>query len=197
MEKLSKKRLELLYNEKKFSVHDISKISGYSENKINYWLKKYNIKKRSISDAVYIKRNPLGDPFLAQTPKTMEQAFLFGMGLGLYWGEGTKSNKVSLRLGNTNSRLIKKFIEFLHGIYSIRKEKLKFGLQVFNDSDPNSALRYWQHELGIPLTQFQKVIISPSRGLGNYKKKNKNGVLTVYYHNRKLRNIICNELENL
>jgi hypothetical protein len=38
---------------------------------------------------------------------------LFGMGLGLYWGEGTKRGKGGMRITNTDAKMIKKFIEFL------------------------------------------------------------------------------------
>ncbi|TSC65167.1 MAG: Uncharacterized protein G01um101477_595 [Candidatus Doudnabacteria bacterium Gr01-1014_77] len=197
MPHIPEQKLNELYNTKKISVPEISNLLGCSENKVNYWLKKYHIKKRSISEAIYIKRNPKGDPFLFKKPSNMDEAFLFGMGLGLYWGEGTKSNKVSVRLGNTNPELIKKFLEFLFRIYGIKKEKLRFGLQIFSDMKAREAQNYWVKKLNVPASLFQKVIITPARGLGNYRNKTKFGVLTIYYHNKKLRDLICSELEKL
>jgi hypothetical protein len=73
-----------LYVVKKYSVSKISAIFNCSENKINYWLAKYEIKKRTISDAIYQLKNPLGDPFALKKAETLEQGILFGMGLGLY-----------------------------------------------------------------------------------------------------------------
>lgn len=190
-------QLKQLYLNKHYSVAQIAKIERCSENKINYWLRKYNIPKRSISEAVYLKHNPLGDPFKITNPKNVEETILFGIGLGLYWGEGTKSNKFSIRLGNTNPRIILKFIEFLVKIYNIKKEKLKFGLQIFSDMGRAEVLRYWLKELGVSASQFQKVIVTPSRGIGTYGRKTKYGVLTVYYHNKKLRDMLCGALEKL
>lgn len=54
---------------------------------------KYQIKRRSISDAIYHKHNPKGDPFKVKPINNIEEAQLLGMGLGLYWGEGNKANK--------------------------------------------------------------------------------------------------------
>ena len=59
-----------------------------SEHKINYWLNKYGITKRNISDAIYLKYNPKGDPFRFILPKNKKDERLFGLGLGLYWGGG-------------------------------------------------------------------------------------------------------------
>ena len=189
--------LKQLYLTNNLSVSKIAVLFKCSENKINYWLKKYNIPKRSISEAVYLKHNPKGDPFKVRDPANLDEAVLFGIGLGLYWGEGTKSNKASIRLGNTNPRIVVKFIDFLVKIYGIRKEKIKFGLQIFSDMKPARVMEYWIRELRASPSQFQKIVITPSRGIGNYRQKTKYGVLTVYYHNKKLRDILCNTLEKL
>src|SRR5690348_8430619 len=105
--------LERWYLQKQKSSHEIAKLLACSEHKVNYWLTKHNIRKRSISDAVYLKCNPNGDPFSIRKPKNSEEWFLFGLGVGLYWGEGTKRSVSSVRLGNTDPALIKKFLEFL------------------------------------------------------------------------------------
>ena len=105
---IPKEQLKELYTLKNYSSKQIGAILGCSETKINYWMRKHHIKKRSVSEAVYIKWNPDGDPFKIKTPANVEEAILYGLGLGLYWGEGTKSNKFSIRLGNTDPFFIKK-----------------------------------------------------------------------------------------
>ena len=106
----SKKILVKLYLGQKKSAQDIADIFKCSLNKIWYWMGKYKIKSRTISEAIYRQKNPKGDPFKIKYPITLKEAMLFGFGLGLYWGEGTKANKYAVRLGNTDYRLIKKFI---------------------------------------------------------------------------------------
>ena len=192
---MNKQILEKYYLKQRKSVSDISKILNKSESGINYWIKKHGIPKRTISDAIYLKHNPKGDPFELREIKTLELAELKGFGLGLFWGEGNKKNKTSVRLGNTDHNLIKKFIEFLVKICKINKNDLRFSLQIFSDINPIEAKNFWKNNLKIKERQFsKKITVSISKKAGNYKNKMKYGVLTVYYHNKKLRDIIVSML---
>jgi len=186
-----------LYVVKKQSAARIAKKFKCSQNKINYWLAKYHIEKRTISDAIYQLRNPGGDPFVFHTPVTRQEAILYGLGLGLYWGEGLKRGKGGVRLGNTDVRLVKKFIEFLDKVFGVKKDKLHFGLQVFSDISPITALSYWKHELHVNESQFYKVIVSKVRGKGTYKYKSQYGVLMIYFNNIKLKALICSQIDNI
>src|SRR3989344_3591349 len=193
---IEKAELIDLYTKKGYSVSVIAKRLGCSEHKVNYWIHKQGISKRTISDAIYKKWNPRVDPFFVTRPKTLQEAVLYGMGIGLYWGEGTKANKMSVRLGNSDPALIKTFVSFLVKFYGINKHKLRFGLQIFGDMDADSALHHWENKLRVSRKQFYpKVIITPHRGVGNYRQKTKFGVLTVYFNNKKLRDIICRAID--
>jgi hypothetical protein len=185
-----------LYVTEKRSVNQIALLAKCSQNKINYWLTKHNIKKRSISDAIYQLKNPHGDPFSLKNPKNIQEAILFGMGLGLYWGEGAKRGVGGVRLGNTDAKLIKTFICFLETTFAVNRKSLRFGLQIFDDIEPKKALRYWTSTLNVQKSQFYKVIISKIRGAGTYKYKSENGVLMVYFNNTRLKALICKMIEN-
>ncbi len=194
---LSKDELVNLYTTKKLSVSMISKIYECSENKINYWLKQYKIAKRTISDAIYQIKNPSGDPFVYKEPKSLRDGILFGMGLGLYWGEGAKRGTGGVRLTNTDPRLLRKFIEFLENVFCIDRDMLRFGLQIFRDIPKKKALDYWRTELGMRENQFYKVIVSKVRGSGTYKYKSEYGVIIIYFNNIKLKKLICSMIENI
>ena len=86
MKSLTERKLRDFYIKDKKSVAAIAKIFNCSERGINYWMLKYNIPKRTISEAVYIKHNPNGDPFKFILPKNLKDERLFGLGIGLYWG---------------------------------------------------------------------------------------------------------------
>lgn len=194
---LTKEVLLKLYTEEKRSSKDIGRKYNYSEHKVNYWLNKHGIPKRSISEAIYAKYNPNGDPFLFNMPRTREEMFLFGLGLGLYWGEGTKKNKHAVRLGNSDPSLVKAFMQFLVHSYNISEKRFRFWLQVFSDMSPEATLTFWTKTLGVSRTQFCKVTVTPSRGLGTYREKTQYGVLTIYVSNVKLRNLLCQQLEKI
>ena len=194
---LRKELLSDLYLLKKLSSKKIAIRLKCSETNINYWLKKFNIKKRTISEAIYQKNNPKGDPFLFNRPKTLHQVFLFGLGLGLFWGEGTKRNLHAVRLSNSDPELVKKFIDFLVNIYNIDKTKLRFQLQTYDDLDLNELIIFWTKYLSVKNTQFFKTTILKRRGKGTYLKKMRHGVIIVSFSNIKLKNLICSQIANM
>jgi hypothetical protein len=185
--------LERLCEAEGKSIKDIASILYTSSYQVLSHIKKYGINKRSRSESLYRKYNPLGDPFVLQKIDTLEKAKLLGLGLGLYWGEGNKKNKNSIRLGNTNPLIIVMFIRFLVDVFDINLQKLRFGLQIFSDISENEALYFWIAQLNqfnISENQFFKVTITPARGIGTYREKSQYGVLTVYYSNSKLKRLL-------
>ncbi|OGN17524.1 MAG: hypothetical protein A3C88_01135 [Candidatus Yanofskybacteria bacterium RIFCSPHIGHO2_02_FULL_50_12] len=193
MDAIFKWELEKFYVKERKSSTEIAKIFDCSQHKIDYWIRKHRIPKRSISEAIYQKRNRDGDPFKIKTISNQKEAVLLGLGLGLYWGEGNKKNKNSIRLGNTDPRIIRKFIEFLLNILGVHQHKIRLGLQIFSDMSKKQALEFWLKELseyGINRSQFFKVIVTPARSIGTYREKSQYGVLTVYFCNTKLKKIL-------
>lgn len=187
---LPKEKLNRLYNREKKSVPIIAKELGCSEHKVNYWLGKHNILKRSISDAIYLKHNPDGDPFKFTPPQNLEDERLFGIGIGLYWGEGNKANRNQVKLGNSDPELLKVFIRFLVKFFNIDKNDLRFHLHVFTDISLPKAKRYWIKELDIKENQIYKPHITQTGKLGTYRQRSRYGVITIHYLNTKLRNLI-------
>lgn len=193
VEKLSGKLLTQFYITQRLSVATIARRFDCSQNRINYWLHRYGIRKRSISEALYEAHNPNGDPFRVPRLNLSSKAFLAGLGVGLYWGEGNKRNPVSVRLGNTDPRLILAFIKFLKEVFGVPPTKFRFGLQVFSDMSAHDARSFWLSKLkpyGMAQKQFQKVIITPARSIGTYREKTQHGVLTVYCSNVRLKRLM-------
>lgn len=189
--------LRRMYLNKKKSAEEISRILKCSPRTVRYWMAKYKISTRSISEAIYCKHNPKGDPFKLKPPETLEEAKLYGLGMGLYWGEGTKANPDSIRLGNSDPLLISKFIKFLFKFLGIKKKDLKFWLQIFSDINPEEAIAFWVKKLKIKPEQITKPTITISGSIGTYRKKSNYGVLSVYYNNKKARNLIIDLLASV
>jgi hypothetical protein len=177
------------------SMSEIAQLKGCSVHKVEYWMKTFGIRRRSRSDATYAKSNKQGDPFRIIDPITKSDYFLKGMALGLYWGEGNKKNIHSVRLGNTDPRMINMFRKYLIELCSVRPDKIKYSLQVFSDVSPDIALLYWLKELNVGRESFTKTVsVIKSGKVGTYKVKNLYGVCTINVHNKKLRDIIVSEL---
>lgn len=193
-----KSELETLYLSGK-SMTQISKLLGCSVHKIAYWMNEYKILRRTRSEATYLIGNPDGDPFNLDGIQKLskEEMFLFGLNIGLYWGEGEKTTKHAIRVTNSDPYVILQFRYFLITICKLEPAKIRYYLICFNDIDPDVAKRYWSNLLKISPEKFGKIVVIPTQGKGTYNKKSKYGVCTIYAGNMKLKSWILKEIDKL
>lgn len=196
MSVISKQTVSILYSEGK-SMAEIAQSVGCSIHKIAYWMNKYQIPRRSLSDAMYRKENPNGDPFHIKSNLTPKERQLFGVGIGLFWGEGTKATKHAVRLTNTDPAMLRVFRAFLTQICGVTLEKIRYSIVTFNDTNPTDAKTFWAKELGISENGFGTIVIVPPQGKGSYKKKSLYGVCSMTVSNIKLKAWITNKLEEI
>ena len=84
-------------------------------------------------------------------------------GLGLYWGEGSKTNRGSLELSNTDPRVIQIYVLFLKKICKFPDSKFHGHVVLHSHLSREKAERYWSRISGIPIQQFQKTSIQHNR----------------------------------
>lgn len=187
-------QLAALYYDEKRSMQQIAHTLGCSVNKVVYWMAQYGFERRSWSEETYVYRNPAGDPFTIRLPQTPEEERLFGVGIGLYMGEGTKTGS-DVSLANSNPGIHRTFISFLETFCGVHREQLRVRINIFDDCDVEGATRWWADQLGLTLDQFYQPEVRKARG-GTYTRKSTYGTLTIYFCNFKLLNIIkgwCSE----
>ena len=80
---------------------------------------------------------------------------LWLLGLGLYWGEGEKSNE-SVGLMNSNSEIIKTMIEWFKMVCGANTENFTGTIHGYPDTDIKKETSYWSKVTGIPKNQFKK-----------------------------------------
>lgn len=187
-------RIKQLYGEGK-SAAEIGENLDMSWRKVIYLMDKHGIKRRSRSEAIYCKHNPKGDPFKIKQNLSPEQERLKAISLGLYWGEGSKYNPISIRIVNSDPALLKTFIRFLREVCGVNPEKIKVWVTVHSDVSIKKTQYYWSKQLAIPLAQFSRTVVINHRGEGIYRKKSSYGTATICVYNMKLRQIIQEWLE--
>jgi hypothetical protein len=168
-----------------------------SIHKVVYWMSKYGIKRRSRSNALYVKLNPKGDPFKIKEIVGPEESFLQGLGLGIYWGEGERISKGKVRVANTNPNLIRVFRDFLTINCQVIPSRIHYYIICFNDSKPNEVLQYWSKVLEISEDKFGKIVQIAPQGKGTYRRKSQYGVCTIEVSNIKLKRWLMSELNKL
>lgn len=114
--------------------------------------------------------------------KELTKDNLFFLGLGLYWGEGSKSElSKSLAVTNSDPRVIQMAMRWFTDCFSV--EKSRFMPQVFISSTHKKReeiiLRFWVRALRLPRKQFRKTVFL-EKGKKVYENHNMYyGVLTL------------------
>jgi len=186
---IKKIKLLYLYNDKKLSMMEIANKLGVTHATIYYWLKKYNIKRRSWQDSSYIKQNPGGDPFKIKDRLSNKEKGLLMCALMLYCGEGNRSNKHSTQLANLDHRILKIFIEFLRKICGVDNNKISLYVQLHKKFNRDKALGYWSKTLLIPKPQISIYPHTDKRSKLE-EQRSKFGIARIQFNNYKLKSWI-------
>lgn len=194
MDILTKEKLRGLYVDKKLSMNEVANRVHCSLHTVVYCMKKFDIKRRTRSDAAYVKANPQGDPFNIKTDLTSEEQQLFGLGIGIYWGEGNKVAPHAIRVANTDPAVLRAFICFLKRICQIEVTKLHYSIVAFQDSEVKLVRKFWATQLKISESSFGTIVRIAPQGKGTYKKKSQYGVCTVTFGNIKLKEWIMSQI---
>ncbi len=191
---LNKKVLQKLYYDSRLSVSDIAKTISVTPTMVGYWIKKYDLNRRSISESAYAKQNPGGDPFKIKNKLGGNDQELLIAGLMLYWAEGSRRNKHVIQLANLDERMLRLFARFLRVICGVNENKLCLTVQLYRDFDKEKTRDYWSKNLEIPKHFIAVNIHSDKRSKPN-QQWSKYGIARIEVRNIKLKQWIDKALE--
>ena len=107
-----------------------------------------------------------------------EREFLM-FGLGLYAGEGSKTNG-TVSMANTNPRLLRIFVTWLRRNFDVDESRLRAKLYLHEGLDVLGATEHWSDVTSIPVRQFRasyRAAADPTRR----GSKHVHGCATVMY----------------
>ena len=186
---VNKKQLNHLYNDKKLSMMEVARKLGVTHATIYYWLKKYEIQRRSWQDSSYVKQNPNGDPFKIKSRLNNNEKGLLMCALMLYCGEGNRKNRHSTQIANLDHRILRVFIGFLRKICGVNKNKIGLYVQLYSKFNREEASKYWSRTLLIPKARID---IYPHTDIRSKldEQRSKFGIARIQVNNYKLKNWI-------
>ena len=97
---------------------------------------------------------------------------LFMAGVGLYIGEGSKSNDI-VRITNSNHKIIIFAIRWFNRALGVPLENFTIRIHMYPDSNEKEVLKFWAKATGLSAGQFRKSQVDYREG----KKISKNGQL--------------------
>lgn len=95
---------------------------------------------------------------------------LFMLGIGLYLGEGSKSQE-EVRIVNSDPTTLKLAIKWLQEFGKIKLGNFTVAIHGYPDHNINDLLRFWSKTLGIPTGQFIKTSIDTRKNKSVLKNR--------------------------
>ena len=105
---------------------------------------------------------------------------LFLIGVMLYWAEGGKKQRGSVRFSNSDPLMVRVIMKFFRVICKVPEEKFRIHLHIHMHLDYRKAEIYWSEITGVPLNHFYKTYNAPNKGSQNKKDNLPNGTIQVY-----------------
>ncbi len=104
---------------------------------------------------------------------------LFLIGIGLYWAEGSKSNRGVVAFSNSDPLLIQIMMRFFQEICAVPTQKFRGHIHLHPHLNKTRAEKYWHQISVIPLKQFFKTSQQHNKASKNKKDSLPNGTFTI------------------
>ena len=105
---------------------------------------------------------------------------LYIAGLILYVGEGDKRNRHRIALANNDPAVVAFFTKWLQKFSKIPREKIRFGLHLYENMNIAKERKFWQDALGFGGKSFYKDQIRSLKTTFSYSEGSRHGTCTVY-----------------
>jgi hypothetical protein len=99
----------------------------------------------------------------------MTKRDLFMLGIGIYIGEGTKTNNL-VRVINADPKIIKFVIKWFEEVCGLSRENFRIRIHLYPDNNVRECMRFWSNISRIPLNQFQKTYIDIRKNKKMFKR---------------------------
>ena len=182
---LSLKEKAVNYRKKGYSYNMISQKIGVNKSTLSDWLNripyspngevikriglqrlksaafKHNQKMNEIVEMRDLAKKELGK---------ITKRDLWILGIGLYLGEGSKSNEI-LGFSNSDPEIIKILVEWFKKNCYLNNKNFNPFIHAYPDNDIKKTLNYWSKMTGIPKKQFGKTYIDKRTNKSKIKRK--------------------------
>ena len=117
-------------------------------------------KLKSITDAGLEAKSEIGQ---------LTKRYLFMLGIGIYTGEGAKTNG-TVRVINADPKIIRFAVRWFKEACGLPKENFRIKLHLYPDNNIKECMKFWSNISGVPLQQFQKTYIDERKDKKIFKR---------------------------
>ncbi len=102
----------------------------------------------------------------------------------LYWCEGTKINRTSLKFTNSDPAMIAAFLQLLRKSFDLNESKFRALVHIHEYHNDEKQKTFWSKITKIPLAQFNRSYRKPNTG--KRIRKNYQGCVSIVYYDAKI-----------
>jgi len=191
-----------LRTKENLSYAEIRKRIGVPKSTLSYWLREFPLSEERILElrrqgwekaeakierfrASMRKKREIKDrevynKYRKRFAKLSKDNF-FVAGLMLYLCEGGKRDYTKLVLANTDSKIIKFFIQWMIEFLMIPREKIRVWLHLYENMDIKKENEFWKNELGFQENQVYKPWITKFKKTSfSYQGSHRHGTCSIY-----------------
>ncbi len=194
---------------------DIRKRLRVSKSSLSYWLRGVELSASQRSDIagswvsrrVETYRETVRKRILALESQRLAEARtslgcitsrdLRVAGLFLYLGEGTKVDRWSVCIANSDPEVIKFTVQWLTKVMGVSHDKIRVKVHLYKDMDVPKEVGYWSRTTGIPTQQFTKPYIKKSLLNSLDHKTHGHGTCNIIADNGPLKQKIMAEIRTV
>lgn len=145
-------------------------------------LRRSNKKRQALRKALRTKQRRMGADRLGNGTGRD----LLMLGLGLYWGEGSKREPGDLSMSNMDPRIHEVFLKWLRG-FGLRNQDLTIRLCIAPGYDVEKHLRWWKRRLNLSRLKNERTwVVLPSSSKRRIRRQDYHGTLTIGTRNADL-----------
>ncbi|NTU66998.1 MAG: hypothetical protein HGB08_03695 [Candidatus Moranbacteria bacterium] len=189
------KKVKEFYYDKQLSVQEVADKLCVSIDAVFYCMRKNGLARRKKYESNAIRYERSEPSFALKKINCERLRTLKAIGTMLYWGEGCKSEKMSIvDFANSDSDMIVLFLKFLREVCGINEKKLRVFPYFHANQDIDRNINYWSHVTGIDKSQFTKPYIRQDYDV---KKRGRMpyGLVHIRYADKKLLHLIKSWIE--
>ena len=201
--KIKEKQQAIKFRTKGFSLKEISRRLKVSKSTVSIWVRDIKLNSKALSRL--LKKIKLGQFISASNKRAKIKAieknylelahteinsleinkkFYKLLCAIMYWCEGTKNARTGVCFINSDSDVIKRFLELLRGAFTINEKKFRSCIHLHSYHSPARQLAFWSKVTNINKRQFIRPYLKPHSGKRIHE--NYQGCISVKYHSNDL-----------
>ena len=158
-------------------------------------MRKNGLARRKTHESNTIRFNRAEPSFKLKKINNQKLRILKIIGTMLYWGEGSKSDEMTVDFANSDKDMIVLFLKFLREVCGVDEKRLRAFPYFYANQNVSKNINFWSKVTKVSKKQFTKPYIKKDYDKNKIHKM-PHGLIHIRYSDKKLLNLIKDWIGN-